>query len=235
MMTYADNVHIRVQAVLGTQTSEVAMLRDFTDDVTDLTNGEVTFEILPASAVVGVRETLDAVDSGLIDGGFARHITGQASIRQRCYSAHPLRVPVWVSTTLRLTSWSTNAGKELYDQLWDEMGVNVKGFMLQPVGPEALGWFKEPINSMEDFRKYRFRTPPGLPGQTYKDSGVASVAIGGGDILPALEKGTIDAAEWCCPKPDSGLRLPESPEALLSAGPASGCCECGHVPEQGCL
>ncbi|CEF97270.1 Amidohydrolase 2 [Ostreococcus tauri] len=83
------------------------------------------------------------------------------------------------------------------------MGVNVKGFMLQPVGPEALGWFKEPIASMDDFRKYRFRTPPGIPGQTYKDIGVASVAMGGGDILPALEKGTIDAAEWCCPKPDS--------------------------------
>jgi TRAP-type mannitol/chloroaromatic compound transport system substrate-binding protein len=82
------------------------------------------------------------------------------------------------------------------------MGMNVKGFMLQPVGPEALGWFSEPINSMDDFRKYRFRTPPGLPGQTYKDIGVASVAMGGGDILPALEKGTIDAAEWCCPKPD---------------------------------
>jgi TRAP-type mannitol/chloroaromatic compound transport system substrate-binding protein len=101
-------------------------------------------------------------------------------------------------------SWfQYGGGKELYDELWDQMGVNVKGFMLQPVGPEALGWFSEPINSMEDFRKYRFRTPPGIPGQTYKDIGVASVAMGGGDILPALEKGTIDAAEWCCPKPDS--------------------------------
>lgn len=46
---------------------------------------------------------------------------------------------------------------------------------------------------MDDFRKYRFRTPPGIPGQTYKDIGVASVAMGGGDILPALEKGVIDA------------------------------------------
>ena len=55
---------------------------------------------------------------------------------------------------------------------------------------------------MDDFRKYKFRTPPGIPGQTYKDIGVASVAMGGGDILPALEAGTIDAAEWCCPKPD---------------------------------
>ena len=94
-------------------------------------------------------------------------------------------------------------GKELYDRLWDEMGVNVKGLMLQPVGPEALGWFKEPINSLDDFRKYRYRAPPGIPGETYNEIGVAAVAMGGGDILPALEKGTIDAAEWCCPKPDS--------------------------------
>ena len=57
-------------------------------------------------------------------------------------------------------SWfQYGGGQELYDQLWTEMGVNVKGFMLQPVGPEALGWFKEPINSMEDFRKYRFPHP----------------------------------------------------------------------------
>ena len=109
-----------------------------------------------------------------------------------------------VSITSRFLSWfQYGGGKELYDQLWKEMGRNIKGFMLQPVGPEALGWFKEPINSMADFRKYKFRTPPGIPGQTYKDIGVASVAMGGGDILPALEKGTIDAAEWCCPKPDS--------------------------------
>jgi TRAP-type mannitol/chloroaromatic compound transport system substrate-binding protein len=105
---------------------------------------------------------------------------------------------------LAFLSWFNAAGgKELYERLWDEMGRDIKGFMLQPVGPEALGWFKEPINSMEDFRKYRFRTPPGIPGQTYKDIGIASVAMGGGDILPALEAGTIDAAEWCCPKPDS--------------------------------
>ena len=40
--------------------------------------------------------------------------------------------------------------------------------MLQPVGPEALGWFPKPIKDMADFRKYKFRTPPGIPGQTYK-------------------------------------------------------------------
>jgi TRAP-type mannitol/chloroaromatic compound transport system substrate-binding protein len=83
------------------------------------------------------------------------------------------------------------------------MGVNVKGFMLQPVGPEALGWFPEKIATMDDFRKLRFRAPPGMVGAAYNEIGVAAVAMGGGDILPALEKGAIDAAEWCCPKPDS--------------------------------
>ena len=46
---------------------------------------------------------------------------------------------------------------------------------------------------MADFRKYKFRTPPGIPGQTYKDIGIASVAMGGG-VFSALEAGTIDAA-----------------------------------------
>ncbi|MGC6530517.1 MAG: C4-dicarboxylate ABC transporter substrate-binding protein, partial [Candidatus Puniceispirillaceae bacterium] len=173
---YAKEVHIRVQAVLGTQTSEVGMLRDFMDDVTALTNGEVTFEILPAGAVVGVRETLDAVDSGLIEGGFAwTHYWSGKHPAAMLFGSPVAGAGVGIDN-IAFMSWFLNAGgKELYDQLWDEMGMNVKGFMLQPVGPEALGWFKEPINSMDDFRKYRFRTPPGLPGQTYKDIGVASV------------------------------------------------------------
>ena len=101
-------------------------------------------------------------------------------------------------------SWfQYGGGKELYDRLWDEMGVNVKGFMLQPVGPEASAGSRSRSRPWRTSVKYRFRTPPGIPGQTYNDIGVAAVAMGGGDILPALEKGTIDAAEWCCPKPDS--------------------------------
>jgi TRAP-type C4-dicarboxylate transport system substrate-binding protein len=71
MIAHAKKVHIRVQAIIGTQTTKVKMLKDFMSDVTALTGGEVTFEVLPAGAVVGVKETLDAVDAGLIEGGFA--------------------------------------------------------------------------------------------------------------------------------------------------------------------
>ena len=195
---------IRVQSVIPSKADEVHMLNEFAKDVYDLTNGELVIEVLPAGAVVGVKETLDAVDAGLVEGGFAwTHYWSGKHPAAMLFGSPVAGAGVGIDNIAFLSWFLYGGGKELYDQLWKEMGVNIKGFMLQPVGPEALGWFKEPINSMEDFRKYRFRTPPGIPGQTYKDIGVASVAMGGGDILPALEKGTIDAAEWCCPKPDS--------------------------------
>ena len=197
-------VTIKVQSATPTKADEMVMLKEFAADVTALTNGEVKFELLPAGAIVGVPEIIDAVDSGLVDGGFAwTHYWSGKHPAAMLFGSPVAGAGVGIDNIAFLSWFQFGGGKELYDRLWDEMGVNVKGFMLQPVGPEALGWFKEPIESMDDFRKYRFRTPPGIPGQTYKDIGIASVAMGGGDILPALEKGTIDAAEWCCPKPDS--------------------------------
>ncbi|MGF1501793.1 MAG: TRAP transporter substrate-binding protein [Paracoccaceae bacterium] len=194
---------IRIQSVIPSKADEVTMLEAFADDVRALTNGEVDIQVLPAGAVVGVGETLDAVDAGLIEGGFAwTHYWSGKHPAAMLFGSPVAGAGVGMDNIAFVSWFLYGGGQELYDQLWDEMGVNVKGFMLQPVGPEALGWFKEPIASMDDFRQYRFRTPPGIPGQTYKDIGIASVAMGGGDILPALEKGTIDAAEWCCPKPD---------------------------------
>ena len=151
-----------------------------------------------------MKETLEAVDKGLVDGGAAwTHYWSNYHPAAMLFGSPVAGGGIGLSTKSWLAWYFDNGGKELYDRLWDEMGMNVKGFVMASSGPEALGWFKEPITSMDDFRKYRFRTPPGIPGQTYKDIGVASVSMSGGDILPALEKGTIDAAEWCCPKPDS--------------------------------
>ena len=202
-MAYAE-VRIRVQSVIPSKADEVTMLKEFAADVAALTNNEVIIEVLPAGAVVGVRETLDAVDKGLIEGGFAwTHYWSGKHPAAMLFGSPVAGAGVGIDNIAFLSWFLYGGGKELYDELWTEMGVNIKGFMLQPVGPEALGWFKEPINSMDDFRKLRFRAPPGIPGQTYNDIGVAAVSMGGGDILPALEAGVIDAAEWCCPKPDS--------------------------------
>jgi TRAP-type mannitol/chloroaromatic compound transport system substrate-binding protein len=200
----AHAVKIRVQSVIPAKADEVVMLNDFADNVRALTNGEVDIEVLPAGAVVGVKQTLEAVDKGLIEGGFAwTHYWSGYHPAAMLFGSPTAGAGLGIDNIAWISWYMNGGGKALYDELWSEMGMNIKGLMLQPVGPEALGWFKEPINSMDDFRKYRFRTPPGIPGQSYKDIGVAAVAMGGGDILPALEAGTIDAAEWCCPKPDS--------------------------------
>jgi len=196
-------VNLKIQSVLNSSGSEVGYVRDFAEDVAALTNGRVTMEILPGGSVVPNSDIIDAVDAGLLDGGFAwTHYWSGKHPAAMLFGSPIAGAGVGIDNIAWLSWFHAAGGKELYAQLWKEMDVNVHGLMLQPVGPEALGWFKEPINSMDDFRKYRFRTPPGIPGQTYKDIGVASVAMGGGDILPALEAGTIDAAEWCCPKPD---------------------------------
>jgi len=200
---YAEKV-LRIQSVLPTTADEVVMLEAFGDDVAALTNGSLTIEVLPAGAVVGPRDIMDAVDAGLVEGGFAwTHYWGGKHVAANLFGAPVAGAGVGMDNIAFLSWFQFGGGKELYDRLWDEMGVNVKGFMLQPVGPEALGWFPKPIKSMDDFRQMRFRAPPGMVGAAYADIGVPAVAMGGGDILPALEKGTIDAAEWCCPKPDS--------------------------------
>ena len=197
------SVKIRVQSVIPTSADEITMLKDFASDVSALTDGTVTFEVLPAGAIVAVADTLDAVDKGLIEGGFAwTHYWSGKHPAATLFGSPSAGAGVGLDNFAWLSWFQYGGGQKLYDQLWKEMNMNVKGIILQPVGPEALGWFKKPIKSMADFRKLRFRTPPGIPGQLYKDIGVASVAMGGGDILPALQKGVIDAAEWCCPKPD---------------------------------
>ncbi len=195
---------IRIQSVIPVSADETVMLKRFGDNVSALTNGEVVIEVLPAGAVVGVGETLEAVHNGLIEGGFAwTHYWSGYHPAAMLFGSPTAGAGLGIDNIAFISWYLEGGGKELYNRLWGEMGMNVKGLMLQPVGPEALGWFKEPINSMDDFRELRFRTPPGIPGQTYTDIGIAAVSMGGGDILPALEKGVIDAAEWCCPKPDS--------------------------------
>jgi TRAP-type mannitol/chloroaromatic compound transport system substrate-binding protein len=152
---------IRVQSVLPNTADEVFMLEEFAKDVSDLTGGSLTIEVLPAGAVVGPRDIMDAVDAGLVEAGFAwTHYWGGKHVAANLFGAPVAGAGVGMDNLAFLSWFQYGGGKELYDRLWEEMGVNVKGFMLQPVGPEALGWFPEPIASMDDFRKMRFRAPP---------------------------------------------------------------------------
>jgi TRAP-type mannitol/chloroaromatic compound transport system substrate-binding protein len=159
------HVHLKVQSVLNSTGSEVGYVRDFAEDVAALTDGRVTIEVLPGGSVVPNSDLIDAVDAGLIDGGFAwTHYWSGKHPAAMLFGSPIAGAGLGIDNIAWLSWFHSAGGKELYDQLWDEMDLNVVGLMLQPVGPEALGWFKEPINSMDDFRKLRFRAPPGIPG-----------------------------------------------------------------------
>jgi len=195
---------MRLQTAVAASADEYKMLQKFVQRVDAMTGGRLKIDLLPDGAVVGAFEILDAVDKGLVESGFAwthywsgKHPAAMLFGSPSGGSGLGMDQPSWVSWYLE------GGGKELYRELFDQhLKVNVVGFMVQPVGPEALGWFKEPIKNMADLQKRRFRTPPGIPGAIYKEMGVATVSLAGAEIVPSAERGVLDAAEWCCPVAD---------------------------------
>jgi TRAP-type mannitol/chloroaromatic compound transport system substrate-binding protein len=75
------------------------------------------------------------------------------------------------------------------------------------MGPEPFGWFKNPINSVADLTKTKFRSPPGIPSESLKMIGIPAVSMPGGEIVPSAQRGVIDAAEWISPADDRALGL----------------------------
>ena len=200
----AQSNRMRLQTAVPAAADEFKMLQKFSQRVDAMTNGRLKIEVLPDGAVVGAFEILDAVDKGLVESGFAwthywsgKHPAAMLFGSPSGGSGVGMDQLAWVSWFLE------GGGKELYRELFDQhLKMNVVGFMVQPVGPEALGWFKEPIRNMADLQKRRFRTPPGIPGAIYKEMGVTAIALPGAEIIPSAERGVLDAAEWCCPVTD---------------------------------
>ena len=195
--------NIKVQMVMGKNSPEYVMLNKFSGDVLALTGGQVKFEILPKISTTKTKGLLEKIHKGTIDGGFAwTHYWSSYHPATMLFGSPTAGGGLGLDNISWVSWYLYGGGRQLYKELWSEMGMNIKGIMLQPQGPEALGWFKEPIKNMEDFRDYTYRAPPGIPGQAYLDIGVDAVTMGGSEIFPALKSGTIDAAEWCCPLPD---------------------------------
>ena len=187
-------------------------LNDFAELVDDLTDGEVEFEFLAAGSLVKTNQILDAVHSNEIPCGVSYTHYWDKEHPAAMLFGSPIAGAGLGIDNISFYSWFMyGGGEKLYNRLWREMERDVVGFYIAPFGPEALGWFTEPIETMDDFRNNveAYRAPPGLPGKTYSDVGVNAVTMGAKDLLPALEQGIIDAAEWCCPAPDREYGIAE--------------------------
>ena len=117
-LAQAEKVTIRVQSVIPSKADVVHMLNEFAKDVSDLTNGEVTIEVLPAGAVVGVKETLDAVDQGLIEGGFAwTHYWSGKHPAAMLFGSPVAGAGVGIDNIAFVSWFLYGGGSALYDQL----------------------------------------------------------------------------------------------------------------------
>ena len=99
-------------------------------------------------------------------------------------------------------------GKELFQKVYDAIGVNVKSYAYGPMWTQPLGWFKKPITKADDFKGLKFRTV-GISIDLFKGMGAAVNALPGGEIVPALDRGLLDGAEFNNATSDRLLGFPD--------------------------
>jgi TRAP-type mannitol/chloroaromatic compound transport system substrate-binding protein len=200
-------VRIRIQTAVPSASIYFELLKRLGDRVDKMSAGRVKMEMLPDGAIVGAFEILDAVDKGVVEGGYAwTHYWSGKNPAAGLFSNPMAGAGVGLDQLSHVAWIFEGGGYDLYRKLYrDVLKVNVEPIFVQPMGPDPLGWFKNPINSLEDMKKLKYRSPPGLTAEIFKEMGVSAVAMPGGEIVPAAQRGVIDAAEWIGPADDMAL------------------------------
>jgi TRAP-type mannitol/chloroaromatic compound transport system substrate-binding protein len=172
--------------------------------VEEMSGGRLKWEMTAAGTVVGTFEVLDAVNRGLIDATHAwpGYWAGKNSAAG-LFAPGPAG-PFGMDREEYLSWLFVGGGLELYNELLQKelkLNVVVPAFTTSLPYWEPLGWFKRPFNSLEDLRKMKFRTS-GLGMEMMKTMGVSVVTLAGGEVIPALERGAVEGAEWAIPSHD---------------------------------
>ncbi len=177
----------------------------YAKQVKEMTGGRLIIKTLPAGAIVPPFEILDAVSRGVIDGGhsWASYWFGKDKTAA-LFTGGPGGT-FGMDFTDYLGWMYEGGGLKLYTEFYQKiLKMNVVVYPVMPAGPQAFGWFKNPINSFADMKGLKMRVG-GLAGIIFTRAGVNTVNIPGGEILPAAERGVIDAAEWVSPGEDLKL------------------------------
>src|SRR5437868_7849212 len=179
---------------------------DFAKKVNDMTGGELRIEVLPAGAVVPAFGLLDAVTKGTLDGGhgvLVYHYGKQTALALWGSG------PAYAMDANMLLAWHRyGGGKELLTKLYASIGANVVSFPYGPMPTQPLGWFKKPITKAEDFQGVKYRTV-GISIDVFTGMGAAVNALPGGEIVPAIDRGLLDGAEFNNATSDRVLGFPD--------------------------
>src|SRR3954466_10139857 len=166
---------------------------DFAKKVNDMTGGELKIEVLPAGAVVPAFQLLDAVSKGVLDGGHGVLVYhyGKNTALALWGSG-----PAYGMDANMLLAWHKyGGGKALLAKIFDSIGANVVSFPYAPLYSQPLGWFKKPIQNVDDFKGLKYRTV-GISIDLFTAMGAAVNALPGGEIVAAIDRGLLDAAEF---------------------------------------
>ncbi len=204
----AQNVtRLKIQTAVPSSSIYFELMKHLADRVDKMSAGRLKLEMLPDGAVVAAFEIVDAVDKGVVDGGYAwTHYWSGKNTAAGLFS-NPAAGGGTGMDQLSHVAWLfQGGGYALYKKFFSEaLKLNIEPFMVQPMGPDPLGWFKAPISSLADMKKLKYRSPPGLVGEIFKEMGINAVAMPGGEIVPAAQRGVLDAAEWIGPADDMAL------------------------------
>ena len=167
---------------------------DFAKKVNDMTGGDLKIEVLPAGAVVPAFGLLEAVQKGTLDGGHG--VLGYHYGKQNALALWNSGPAFGMDANMLLSWHKYGGGAELLTKLYASIGMNaVQSFLYGPMATQPLGWFKKPITKSADFKGLKFRTN-GLAIDLFTAMGAAVNALPGGEIVPAMDRGLLDGAEF---------------------------------------
>ena len=199
-----EKLRMRIQAAVPSGAMSFEMLERFGKRLETMSGGRLQVQVYGAGAIVPSPRILDSVDRGVLEAGFAWP--------QYWAGKHPAaalfsNTPIWPMAGLDAMAhfaWMyEGGGSKLYEELLAKhIGVDVVSVFVTPSGWQPLGWFKTPIKNMAQFKQLKYRSPPGLAGEIFKEAGVTAVFMPGEEIIPAAERGVIDGAEWINPVED---------------------------------
>ena len=179
---------------------------DYAKKVNDMTGGDLKIEVLPAGAVVPAFGLLEAVSKGTLDGGHGVLVYHYG--KQNALALWGSGPAFGMDGNMLLSWHKYGGGKELLQKLYASIGANVVSFPYGPHPTQPLGWFKKPITKVDDFKGLKYRTV-GISIDLFTGMGAAVNALPGGEIVPAMDRGLLDAAEFNNATSDRILGFPD--------------------------
>lgn len=181
--------------------------QDFAKRVNDMAGNRLKLDVLAAGTIVPAFQMQDAVNAGILDGGHG--VCAYWYGKNKAFSLFGTPPALGWNANSFLGWMNYGGGYELYNELVGQiLKLNLVGFLTGPMPSQPLGWFKKEVKTADDFKGLKYRTV-GLAADLMKEMGAAVTILAGGEIVPALERGVIDGAEFNNPTSDSLLGFPD--------------------------